>query len=94
MEKFEFDLEEAVNELKQVNDLLCTYQEFFEHECPTKGARGEDAKLSAQIFADRSYQFRSLIYAAQDKITAMHKEMETAIENHYHGENQKGGEAA
>lgn len=73
MANFEFDLEMAELELKCVSNLLSIYQEFFCDEVPSEGARGNDAKLNAQIFADRAHEFHSLIDAAQDKIIAMRK---------------------
>lgn len=94
MARFNFDLESAEIELEEVNDLLCIYQEFFENECPQEDECGEDAELSARIFAERSYQFRTLIYAAQDKLSRLRKKMKSAIESHFHGDEQKGGDAA
>lgn len=91
--KFEFDLESAERELECINNLLCTYQEFFNDECPEENDRVDDVKLAALLFASRVRQYHSLIDAAQDKIIAMRKEITAAIEKHYGESKKKGGEA-
>ena len=91
---FEFDLETAALELERVNDLLCVYQEFFESECPPEGAKGKEADFAARYFADRSYQFQSVIYAVQDKIIEIHKKMETAIDAYFASAKKNGGDVA
>lgn len=95
---FDFDLENAAIELEEVNNLLGIFNEFVGEECPEKDARNHDAVLAAVIFADRHHSFWSLIKTAQDKIIAMHNEMEAAIEKCFADKKKeaakKGGDAA
>lgn len=90
--EFEFELEDAVHELEQINDLLNIYNEFVRNECPEAEARGEDVKLAAQIFAIRTHNYFSLIEAAQDKLSVIRHAMEAAIGKSF--EDKKDGGVA
>ncbi|MCH5203118.1 MAG: hypothetical protein J1F03_00135 [Oscillospiraceae bacterium] len=95
---FKFDLENAAIELEHINHLLGIFNEFVSEECPEKDKNKRDKVLAAMIFADRMSSFQSLIYAAQDKIIAMHDEMEASIEKYFSDKKKeaakKGGDAA
>lgn len=91
MEKFEFDLEEAEQELDNVENLLSVFWGFFNEERPLE----EELNTTAALwFVQSCKPYDSVILAAWDKIRKLHAEMESAINNHYHGDKQKGGEAA
>lgn len=89
--KFEFDLEQAEQELDDVENLLSVFWGFFNEERPLD----EKANTAAALWFVRGCRiYDSVINAAWDKIRKVRVEMESAIESHYHGENRKGGEAA
>ncbi len=88
--KFEFDLEQAENELESIEDLLSVFFGFFVEERPF----GEVDTTSALWFVHQCKTYESVVNAARDKVRKVRADMEAAIENHYHGENTKGGEAA
>lgn len=90
MANFEFDLEIAEYELKNVENLLSVFFDFFNEERPF----GEKIDPTEAIwFTDRCKTYESVINAAWNKIRKIRADMETAIEQHYH-ESKKGGEAA
>lgn len=80
-----FDLDEAQCRLKEINNLLNVFQEFCVNEFRLKD---EHTRVPLDV-AEKIHQYVSVIGAAQDKILALEKEMDTAIENHY-AESRRG----
>ena len=93
MANFDFDLENAENELECVKDLLNIFREFFDMECPEVDEYDKKSSMSAVLFAKRARHFNSLIEAAQDKVNTIHEAMRTAIDLHFENK-QNGGDAA
>lgn len=91
MARFEFDLEDAVQELDDAENLLSVFWGFFNEERPF--GKKIDA-THATLFVEQCKLYDSVMRAAWGKVRSLRTEMESAIENHYHGDNQKGGEAA
>lgn len=74
-----FDLEEAQCRLKEINSLLNVFQEICVKEFRLKD---EHTRVPLDV-AEKIHQYISVIGAAQDKVLALEKEMDTAIENYY-----------
>lgn len=91
MAKFEFDLEEAENELDNVENLFSVFWGFFNEERPIED--NIDAN-SAEVFVRGCKPYESVLNAAWDKVRCLRANMEAAIEKHYHSKKSKGGEAA
>ena len=80
MINFNFDLESAQYELECVDNLLSIYQDFYAEECPNRNDKDDWKALS---FANRAHMFETAIDTAVDKLQAVIKSMDIAIEQHY-----------
>lgn len=98
---FDFDLEYAVYELEQLDDLLCVFNEFVGDELPTKNEDGLPPEMDAQLFCNALGRYCSLTVIAQNLLRKIHQGMTEAIDTQLRSrrekkeaDKKKGGDAA
>ncbi len=91
MANFDFDLENAENELDDVEKLISVFLGFFDEERPF-GEKPDTTE--ALVFVHNCETYESVIHAGFDKIRRLHADMETAIEKYFSESKKEGGEVA